>query len=85
MSTVVLTKWGNSIGLRIPATIIKEAHLAAGNELKMIVNQDNSFTLIPVNNAQESWTEQFNAAADAKQDRLLLDLPNEFDEEEWTW
>ena len=33
MSTVILTKWGNSISLRIPSNIIKEAHLVAGEKL----------------------------------------------------
>ncbi len=84
MSTVILTKWGNSIGIRIPSTIIKEAHLVQGEELKIIANEKGGITLTPVKNQQEGWTEMFNAIADSKNEDLLLDISNEFDEE-WTW
>ena len=35
MATVTLTKWGNSIGIRIPSIIVKEAHLVPGEELTL--------------------------------------------------
>ena len=85
MSTVILTKWGNSIGIRIPATIMKEAHLVPGEELEIRADEKGVLTLIPIKNQQEGWMELFNAIADSKNDELLLDLSNEFDEEEWTW
>lgn len=85
MATVVLTKWGNSIGIRIPATIIKESHLVPGEELKIIANESGGFTLIPVKNQKEGWTALFNAIADANNDEPLFDVSNEFDDEEWTW
>lgn len=85
MSTVILTKWGNSIGIRIPAAIIKEAHLASGEELNITVNKQGVVILMPVKNPQADWTEKFNAIADANHDETLIDLPNEFDEDEWTW
>ena len=85
MSTVTLTKWGNSIGLRIPSNIMKEAHLAEGEKLDITVNKKGGVILMPVKNTQAGWTEKFNAIADAEQDEALLDLVNEFDEDEWTW
>ena len=85
MSTVILTKWGNSIGLRIPSNIIKEAHLAAGEKLDINVNKKGGVVLMPFKNPQAGWTEKFNAIADAEQDEILIDLPNEFDEDEWIW
>jgi antitoxin MazE len=33
MKTQVLTKWGNSLGLRIPASMAKQAGLAAGTNV----------------------------------------------------
>jgi hypothetical protein len=39
---------------------------------------------LPIKDLQEGWTEAFNAIADSNQDELLIDLPNEFDEEEWS-
>ena len=85
MSTVILTKWGNSIGVRIPAPIIKAAHLEIGEALDITVAKNGSVSLVPIKNAQADWKEQFNAIADAKLDEPLIDLPNEFDGEEWTW
>jgi antitoxin component of MazEF toxin-antitoxin module len=85
MSTVILNKWGNSMGIRIPATIIKEAHLAPGEELTITVNKKGSVVLMPVKNPQAGWTEKFNAIADTDQSDALIDLPNAFDEDEWTW
>ena len=85
MSTVVLTKWGNSIGIRIPSTIIKEAHLIQGQPLEITANKKGGLTLMPIKNQQEGWIDMFNAIADSGADKSLIDLPNEFDEEEWTW
>lgn len=85
MSTVVLTKWGNSIGIRIPAAFIKEAHLTSGEKLNITVNKKGVIMLMPVNNLQAGWTEKFNAIADANHDDALIDVPNKFDEDEWTW
>ena len=85
MSTVILTKWGNSIGLRVPSTIMKEVHLAEGEKLEITVNKKGGVMLMPVKKSQAGWTEKFNAIADAEQDETLIDLLNEFDENEWTW
>lgn len=43
MSTVTLTKWGNSIGIRIPAVIIKEAHLYPGEELEIKTDDEHYY------------------------------------------
>lgn len=85
MSTVTLTKWGNSVGIRIPSNIIKEAHLAAGEKLDITVNKNGEVILMPLKNPHAGWTEQFNAIADAGQNVTLIDLNNEFDKDEWTW
>ena len=85
MSTVKLTKWGNSVGIRIPASLMKEAHLVAGGELEMRVNKTGVLTLTPIKNQQEGWLKLFNAAADGPYDEPILTITNEFDEEEWTW
>ena len=85
MSTIILTKWGNSVGLRIPANIIKEAHLQVGEKLDITINKKGGIFLMPLKNSQADWTEKFNAIADAEQDDTLIDLHNEFDEDEWTW
>lgn len=85
MSTVVLCKWGNSVGIRIPSAILKEIHLSPGTVLDMTVNKKGGVTLVPLKHQQKGWTEQFNAIADAGDDALLMDVTNTFDDEEWTW
>ncbi len=70
MQTVVLTKWGNSLGVRIPAAIIKEAHLTAGEKLKISVDKKGRLSLIPVRDPQAGWTEALNAIADADDDSI---------------
>ncbi|MBA2652795.1 MAG: AbrB/MazE/SpoVT family DNA-binding domain-containing protein [Tatlockia sp.] len=85
MSTVTLTKWGNSVGIRIPATILKEAHLAPGEELEIRADEKGVLILIPIKNQQEGWLERFNAIADSTNEKLYLDISNDFDADEWTW
>lgn len=86
MSMVRLTKWGNSVGLRIPASVLKEtgAHVGAMFEVKRARN--GGFIVRPIKDPQEGWTEAFNAAADAGDDKLLMpEIESDFDEEEWRW
>lgn len=87
MSTVTLTKWGNSIGIRIPSVLIKQAHLAPGEELEIIANKQGGFTLVPIKNQQKGWLDMFNAIADsdANDNTPLSNISNDFDEDEWTW
>jgi|SaaInlStandDraft_5_1057022.scaffolds.fasta_scaffold422698_2 antitoxin component of MazEF toxin-antitoxin module len=85
MPTVKLIKWGNSIGIRIPSTIMKEAHLVSGETLKIMADENGEITLKSLKNQQEGWTDMFNAIADADNEELLLDTPNNFDEDEWIW
>jgi antitoxin component of MazEF toxin-antitoxin module len=85
MSTVTLTKWGNSMGIRIPSNIIKEAHLYPGEELEIKADEKGVLTLIPIKNQQEGWLDKFNAIADDSGEDVHLDINNDFDMDEWTW
>ena len=85
MSTVTLTKWGNSVGIRIPAIIMKEAHLVPGEALEIRADDKGVLTLIPIKNQQQGWIEKFNAIADSNNEDLHFDISNDFDADEWTW
>ncbi len=85
MQTVMLTKWGNSLGVRIPEAIIKEAHLTPGEELKISVDKKGRMFLVPITGSQAGWTEAFNVIADAVEDELLIDVVNDFDKDKWIW
>ncbi|WP_367606439.1 AbrB/MazE/SpoVT family DNA-binding domain-containing protein [Legionella sp. W05-934-2] len=85
MSTVSLKKWGNSVGVRIPSALLKEAHLELGEEMEITINENGAILLTPSKNKQEGWLEQFNAIANVSGEGEEIDLPNQFDEEDWTW
>ena len=85
MSTVTLTKWGNSIGIRIPSIILKEAHLCPGEALEIKADAKGVLTLTPIRNPQAEWLEKFNAIADSKDQEAPFDITNDFDVDEWTW
>lgn len=85
MQTVKLIKWGNSVGIRLPVAILKETHLMVGEELQITINKKGELIFIPVTDPQAGWTEAFNTIADADEGKLLADVQNEFDGDEWKW
>ena len=87
MTAVVLKKWGNSLGLCLPATEMKAIKAYPGEKFELSINKKNSsFTLRAVNNPQAEWLEAFNKIADTKEDPWLLEgQENEFDRDEWVW
>lgn len=85
MLTVTLSKWGNSMGIRVPADLVKEARLYPGEKFTIKTNKQGGILLIPINDPQQGWTEAFNAIADADNDELLINIENEFDLDEWKW
>lgn len=86
MSIIALTKWGNSVGIRIPAHELKAAGAYVGEKFQISVNSEGGFVLKPIRNPQAGWMDAFNAAADAQDDHLLIEeLPTDFDKDEWSW
>ena len=85
MSTVKLLKWGNSMGLRIPAAIIKKAHWGPNVELEIQADETGKITISPVRNQQQGWLEKFNAIADSDLETPYFEVENDFDKDEWTW
>lgn len=86
MREATLTKWGNSAGIRISAEVIKKAHLYIGEKLMISVTRQGELLIKPSADSKEEWLMAFNAIADAKQDdRLIGDVENDFDRNEWVW
>lgn len=81
---VNLVSIGNSKGVRIPASIIKECGL--GDELEMRV-ENGIVVLAPMRKVREGWGAAFEKMAAAGDDALLLpdDLETDFDAKDWTW
>jgi len=84
----MLTKIGNSQGIRIPKPLIEQAHLENANlELEVL---GNGLLIKPINNTQrESWKkniEQVISSHKSKKDKgYLEDFLNDNDLEEYEW
>ncbi len=54
MTTVTLSKWGNSSAIRIPNQFLKRLNLEEGAELQIIVTPENDLLIRPTTKPQES-------------------------------
>lgn len=81
---VNLISIGNSKGIRIPSSVIKQCGL--GDELEMRVEK-GVIVLAPVRSVREDWGAAFEKMAVAGDDVSLVPdaLENDFDAEDWTW
>ncbi len=86
MSVSKLVKWGNSLGIRIPAQDLKMINAYPGEEFKIATTPKGGLTLTPIKQSEQVWLDAFNAAVDSGDDEMLLnDAPNDFDKDEWKW
>lgn len=81
---VKLISIGNSKGIRIPSSVIKQCGL--GNELEMRV-ENGVIMLSPAQSLREGWSGAFEKMAAVGGDAPLVPdaLGNDFDAEGWTW
>ncbi len=54
MAGAMLSKWGNSIAVRIPNQVVKRLHLEEGTELQVIVTPENDILLHPTVQPEET-------------------------------
>ncbi len=84
----MLTRIGNSQGVRIPKPLIKQAHLEDANlEFEVLAN---GLLIKPVNhNAREAWSKNIQAVLTKNKNNtdeaLLIDLLDDSDLEEYQW
>jgi antitoxin MazE len=79
---VELVRIGNSRGVRIPKPIIDQCGFGDTVDLRV---EKNCVVIAPDRVPRQGWEEAFVAARSAAEDELLLDFPNEFDDQEWRW
>ncbi|MBK1731940.1 AbrB/MazE/SpoVT family DNA-binding domain-containing protein [Thiococcus pfennigii] len=81
---VNLVSIGNSKGVRIPASVIKECGF--GNELEMRV-ENGVVMLAPARGVREGWSAAFEKMAAAGDDAPLIPdtVENGFGSQGWTW
>jgi len=46
--SLVIAKWGNSAAVRLPAFVLAETGIKAGDKVDIIVNSDKSITMRPI-------------------------------------
>lgn len=86
MQTVILKKWGNSMGVVIPNNTLKVTRSYEGEQFEISARKDGSIVLKPADNVHEQWKAAFNKMAEQKADEpLLKGVSTKFDEEEWQW
>ena len=85
MSEVILNQWGNSLGLRVPAALAKQVKAYVGERFKVTVTGKGELLFSPVDDVRKGWLNALNTVADAEHDQDLLDIQNDFDQDEWTW
>ena len=84
----MLTKIGNSQGIRIPKPLIQQAHLENANlELEVL---ENGLLIKPINNiGRETWIENIEKTIskhkNLQDEGLLEDLLNDNDLEDYQW
>ncbi len=75
---------GNSKGIRLPQTILRQYHIS--NYLEIELKKDG-ILLKPFDKARDGWEEQFKKGIKklSPEEKELMQVRNMFDEEEWKW
>ena len=82
-----IVKIGNSRGVRLPSSMLAEAHLAEGDEVEVSA-EVGQIVLRPRKRPRAGWAERFAEMAQQGDDALLdaeYLTPSEWDTSEWEW
>jgi len=79
-----IVRIGNSHGIRIPQTLLKQCHLDKTVELEV---EQGQLVIRPLAKPREGWGQAFQRMAAQGDDRLLdrESEPSQWDKTEWTW
>ena len=74
---------GNSKGIRIPKSIIKQCHIENTVEMEI---KDDKIILKPVNKKpRQNWYQFFKQMYSNEDDNLLIDDSIDLDMDDWEW
>lgn len=74
---------GNSKGIRIPKTILKQCHLDKEAELE---TEEDKIIIKPIKKKpRKGWREAFGAMRRREEDTLLIDDSVDREMEDWEW
>ena len=83
-----LKKIGNSSGVIIPKPLLAQIGVQAGDAVDIAV-EDGKLIIAKVKRpVREGWEEdakRIGAVELSEEERAWLDMPNDFDDEEWEW
>jgi antitoxin MazE len=78
---VNVIKIGNSRGIIIPSSFLKKL-----NSDKLVLEENESgLSIRAAKPVRDGWEEAARLMHHKDDDELMMDFPNEFDDEEWTW
>lgn len=75
---------GNSSGIIISKKILEELNIEQKDELHLSV-KNGKILIQKIEEPRENWKAQFLKAGSLQENEAIMDFPNQFDEEEWTW
>lgn len=79
--TITLAQIGNSQGIRIPQTILKEVMFTDQANIEI---KNNKIIITPTKKARHNWNQQFQNSQ--KEELLFPDIMSHgWDQEEWQW
>ena len=71
---IQISKWGNSLALRIPATLIKQTHLKDGDKVEATLSKDGSLIIRPQKLDRKEIAAQLKAFRDTlKMGKSVMD------------
>ena len=71
---IQISKWGNSLALRIPATLIKQTHLKDGDKVEATLSKDGSLIIRPQKLDRKAIAAQLKAFRDTlKMGKSVMD------------
>ena len=81
---VNLISIGNSKGVRIPSTVIKECGFADQVDMRV---EGGTVVISPLRAPREGWNDAYGGLASEDDEEPLLtdDLQHDWDDEEWEW
>lgn len=80
-----IVKIGNSKGIRIPKTLLKQTGITDDVELDV---EKGKIVIRPIINPRADWDKAYKTMAENNDDALLNgneDISHSWDEEEWQW